>query len=111
MPEIFQRADIAIGKLTTKNLYYVTTKKILDYLAAGLPVIVTDLGQPKLLVKKGNCGFISSTNPEDLARIILKALKLSGDEIIKLSKNARTLAEQYDYSILGNKYCKLLEDV
>jgi glycosyltransferase involved in cell wall biosynthesis len=111
MPEIFQRADIAIGKLALKYLYYGVTKKILEYMAAGLPVIVTDLGQPKLLVKKGNCGFISSTNPEDLAGIILKALKLSRDKIIELSKNARTLAEQYDYNILGNKYCKLLEDV
>jgi glycosyltransferase involved in cell wall biosynthesis len=109
LPEIFQRADIAICKLTPKYLYYGTTKKILEYMATGLPVIVSDLGLPHLLVKKGNCGFISSTEAENLSRVILKALKLSKDEIIKISKNARILAEQYDYSILGDKYCRILE--
>ena len=67
-------------------------------------------GWIKDLILKNNCGIaVEPNNPFDLANSLIN-LKEKSDLRLKMSKNARALAEEkFDRKILGKEFVKFLE--
>jgi glycosyltransferase involved in cell wall biosynthesis len=111
MPHIYALADIGLCKLTAPYLLYGTTKKIIEYMASGLPVVVSSIGPSSILVQKSRAGFVALPQPIELAEAIDCALKLSKNEYLKMSRNAREYVRQYDWRLLGENYRELVRSL
>jgi glycosyltransferase involved in cell wall biosynthesis len=111
LTEIFGMADLGLCKLTPKYLLYGTTKKILEYMAAGLPVIASTIGPASTLVKKADAGFVTLPKEENLYEAFSNALNMSREEYLRKSQNARIFVKKYDWESIGNEYYELLRAV
>lgn len=87
--------------------YYADPGKIKAYLAAGLPVIITDVPQIAREIENHKCGFIVEYNKDDLASAVLFLLK---DE--KLNKdyreNADKFVKQFDWGEIFMQYLQAI---
>lgn len=77
--------------------YFSDPGKIKNYLAAGLPVIVTDVPQIARVINKRKCGILTEYNRDVVAENIISLL-LNRDKLIKYSDNARKFARNYDWN-------------
>lgn len=69
--------------------------KFAEYAAMGKPVLVTNVGDPALFVKKYRCGIvIRDNNPTNLKEGFCAFKELSDRELRRMGKNSRKLAEE-----------------
>lgn len=76
--------------------------KIKDYLALGLPVVMTNASLNAAAINKNKCGIIIDYTPEDLAKAVIKLVsnrKLQQE----YSQNALKFVEKFDWNILFTK--------
>lgn len=80
--------------------------KLIQYLAAGLPAIASPVGENRRVLRSGKTGFFASS-PEEWA----EALRLLADESVRmrLSANARALAQDYSIQNYGAVYAEFLQ--
>jgi glycosyltransferase involved in cell wall biosynthesis len=83
-------ADIGITPLQPrdKNTYYSLARKFLEYIAAGIPVIVSDFPEYRALVDQYDLGL--TVNPEDPQEIAATVNRLVEDPSLReqLGQNA-----------------------
>jgi glycosyltransferase involved in cell wall biosynthesis len=73
--------------------------KIKDYLAQGLPVIMTNATLNASAIEKANCGIIIDFTPKSLADAVTKLL--SDEKLLKkYRENALEFAKQFDWNNL-----------
>lgn len=90
VPQILSRADIGVLSSSREGLPI----SLLEYMAASLPVIVTDVGECKRIVREANCGVITSpSDPSKLAAAIEETL-LHEERWNEWGINARNFVEQ-----------------
>ena len=73
----FKSAKIGLCPIK-RNIHHDTTyaNKIFQYMAAGLPILVSDCPSQANIVKENGCGIVhSSENPKEMADGILKLYK------------------------------------
>jgi|GEM_PF-3542656 len=78
MLEYLSIADIGIMPLQPgdKNTFYSLARKFLEYIAAGIPVIVSDFPEYRTLVDKYELGLVvDPENPQDIAEAIIKLVE------------------------------------
>lgn len=76
---------------TCLNTFYCTPNKLFEYIAAGIPLLVSDLPELRKIVDTYDIGWVADlTTPQKIAEAINCAL-LSAEELKKRRKNA-TLA-------------------
>ncbi len=78
--------------------------KLIQYQAAGLPMIASPVGENRRIVGHGANGFLADTPGEWLEALRL----LSTDAKLRTSMGDRALTGSYDYSI--QKYCPIYRD-
>lgn len=61
--------------------------KLQSYMACGTPILAAAGGESAEIIKKADCGFISTRNSAELAEII-KQIICSRDKIAEMRKNA-----------------------
>ena len=84
--------------------------KLMDYLAAGLPVVANSPGRAARLLEDGPCGL--ATPPGDAAALAaaLDALAADPARCAALGRAARRQAEQrWDRRLLADRFCALVE--
>jgi len=54
---------------------YAFTIKLLEYMAAGLAVIASDVGDTAEVVRNANCGIVVEPRPKDIAEAIVKLMQ------------------------------------
>jgi glycosyltransferase involved in cell wall biosynthesis len=84
---------------------------ILEGLAAGLPVVASDVGGIPELVRPGVNGLlVKPGNPHDLAAAISKLI--DDDKLRrKLASNARQSVRNYDWSVVAKKYLSFYQEL
>ena len=90
------------------NWKYAITTKFVEYLAAGLPVITTDVISQSSIVRGYDCGFvIDKADVKSIETVLIDVINRKS-ELANMSKNAlKATKEVFDW----NTYEKKLEDL
>ena len=87
--------------------YYTDPGKVKAYLAAGLPVIITDVPKIAKDIEKYKCGTIVKYEKNDLVRAVLNLME--NDDLNKnYRENAAKFAEQFDWNVTFYEYLERL---
>lgn len=84
---------------------------ILEGLAAGKPIIASNVSGVKDVIRDGWNGFlVEQKNPEQIAE---KVLELLGNGVLKaeFSKNALTSGKNYDWELISRKYFEMMQNL
>jgi len=101
LPGYLQQSNIGIATFRPIPLMkYAFTLKVMEYLAAGLMVIGTDIGETGRVLRKTSAGIPIAYNTESLVEAV-KAFKQS--DMKELSKEAKEFASAYSWDILMEK--------
>ena len=81
--------------------------KILQYFAAGLPVIASPVGVNRDLIEKSGAGILASTPKQWQDAIVNLAQHPELRE--QMGQKARQFIKQYDTEILAEKFCHIIQ--
>ena len=109
VPRYLSLMDIVISPYRGDYLFYGSSMKLLEYMAAGKPVLATALGQIKELIQDGVNGMLY--DPDDWGSMARKLAILIGDRQLRhqLGANARRSIEQgWTWDHQGERLANLL---
>lgn len=109
-------ADFDVGIMPMPDIEWVKGKcsfKMLQYMAAHLPVIVSPYGMNAEVLEQGNCGLGAITNEEWLRAFEFMYEKTTEREA--LSRNGRKIVEEKysthsNYQLLKNTFLSIIHD-
>lgn len=104
LPGLLSAADIALCPLTMGSG---TKLKIMDYLAAGLPIVTTPVGTQGIPIEDGRDALVVD-RPAGFPHAI-RRLEESPELRRSLGENAAALGQQFDWDRLLEGYDRLLE--
>lgn len=111
VPYYALQADFFI--LTEREVYYGSSNKLFDYMAAGKPIVTSVFAEHNDIVEEIECGY--STKPgniQELADKITKMALLSEEERAQMGKRALDyVLEYHDYSVLANKLAEAIDNI
>ncbi|MGI9505986.1 MAG: glycosyltransferase family 4 protein, partial [Geminicoccaceae bacterium] len=89
-----QKADIAVAPFLNIEPFYFDPVKVLDYMAAGLPVIASDIERIAEMLDSGRVGLL--VPPGDVAALAEAMVALAKDESgrLRLGSAARDIIER-----------------
>lgn len=82
--------------------YYGDPIKLKEYLASGLPVILTDVPHNAREIENRKCGIVVEYNKEDIANAIMSILK-DEKRLKEYRDNAVMYAKEFDWNIIFSK--------
>jgi len=110
-------ADIGVtlDKDTNINYRFSLPNKLFDYIAAGIPVIASDLPELRKIVETNKCGLIISTvTPETISQAF-NMLYNNRNELDELKKNAVIASAQLNWEneskLVLELYCEVLRSI
>jgi len=99
--EILRNSDVCVSLSPYENF---TDFALLEAMATGVPVVVTDVGETKAIVKNEETGLLAKCEPKDVAEKITRILD-DKELAQKLSRNERELiVNEYSLEIFGKKH-------
>lgn len=112
VPGLLREATVGIAPLkSTDELAYAMPTKLYEYMASGLPVLVTGQGEIERFVADTNCGVHADNDPEAIAEA-LDELLASADRRREFGATGRQVAKRYDRGAiadrLGEQLCELV---
>ncbi|MGB9716147.1 MAG: glycosyltransferase family protein [Thermodesulfovibrionales bacterium] len=100
MPRYMASADVGLCIYEDIDFYeqfYFSPLKLYDYMASGLPVIGSDVGQIKFVVEENQNGLLTDNSVEDLIEKIL-FLKNNPDKASEMGyKGRKAVIEKYNW--------------
>ncbi len=89
-----------------------TSRKIFEYMGAGLPVLAPDFGEIALAVKEENCGvLVDSSDPRQMAAASVSLLK-NPDKAREMGERGRKAVERkYNWQIESLKLLKFYNEL
>lgn len=112
IPSVVSRADLNLVHWEMNPLLKVgeSYNKSFEYFAAGKPVFYT-IRPGYSIVEKYECGILTEGfSPEDIAEGIDRIVRMSDEQKVTMSINARKAAEDYDFKKLTAMLVKILEN-
>lgn len=93
IPRLLDRMDVAVAPYPESAGHYFSPLKVYEYLAAGLPVVASDIGQVGTTLTQGVDGVL--VPPGDAAALAtqLASLRADGERRERLGRAARVTAE------------------
>jgi GT2 family glycosyltransferase/glycosyltransferase involved in cell wall biosynthesis len=108
LPNIMSKCDMGLAIFPKIELmHYAFTYKVIEYMAAGLPIVATNFGDTERIIRKYNCGIFVEYTPESVANGIKKLLK-DKQYMLNLAKNGRRFSKEFDLNLLAQKEIQLL---
>ncbi|MGB3199439.1 MAG: glycosyltransferase family 4 protein [Nodosilinea sp.] len=89
IPGLLARMDVAVAPYPASSDFYFSPLKVVEYMAAGLPVVVSDIGQLRHLVVHGVTGLLCPPGDETALAIGLERLWRSPELRRALGRSAR----------------------
>lgn len=103
--EAYNLADIFVLPSHNEGM----SNAVLEAMACGLPLLVTDVGGTLELITEGENGFIfEKSNDEELAFILEKLYK-NKDLRVKMGEKSRKKATNFSWSTIGKQYISLFD--
>ncbi|QIM63396.1 glycosyl transferase family 1 [Pasteurellaceae bacterium Orientalotternb1] len=95
VPEWLAKMDIAVAPYPSMEQFYFSPLKIYEYMAAGLPIIATQVGHLDSVIDNGYNGVLIA--PDDPSKMADGIEEIFTDPVKaqQLGQNARFTAEQY----------------
>ena len=109
VPLWLERADVGVAPYPELEDFYFSPLKVVEYMAAGLPVVASSVGQLRELIQDGKTGLLVS--PGDAESLALALLRLAEDRRLRLrmGRRARERAERrHDWSRVTDRIEKVL---
>ena len=113
VPSIVSRADLNLIHWGEVHMiqYGVSYNKLFDYMAAGRPIFST-VRPGYSIWEKYDCGRdTEDSRPEPLAHELGKMAALPPEELLRLGRNARKGAEDYDFRVLTQKLLNVIGEI
>ncbi len=104
LAKIYQRADIFL----LPSLHEGMSNTILEAMASGLPIITTDTGGTKELIK-GNGIIVKQENSIEIADAVIKLFDIKKRE--EFGAKSRVIAETLSWQNMSKKYVELYKKV
>ncbi|MGE5465333.1 MAG: glycosyltransferase family 4 protein [Betaproteobacteria bacterium] len=103
---------LIIPRMSHPALEVAFPTKFAEYIACGVPVIVTDIGDAGRLTRRHGCGLACATDAGSIAAAILKLKNTDKEERQAMGNNGRRLAEEMlDYKKISRTYYDFLNKV
>ncbi len=100
---------LIIPRMSHPALEVAFPTKYAEYIACGVPVIVTDVGDAARLTRQYECGLVCGTSAASIAEAILNLKSCSPGERKEMGDNGRRLAvDLLDYKKIGQTYYDFL---
>lgn len=84
---------------------------ILEALASGLPVVASDVGGNREMIKPGENGLLVPSDSPDAVAAALQALDGRPDLLARLREGARRTAPRYSWEAVADRYLALYREV
>ncbi len=110
VPKILNEAMIGVAPLKSDDsLEYAVPTKAYEYMAFGLPVVATGVGEIKSLMDESDGGYHLENDPEKMANVF-QTLLSDWELRTEMGKRGREhISNKYDRSMIAKKLNKLLE--
>lgn len=89
VPSWLARADVGVAPYPALRDFYFSPLKVVEYLAAGLPVVASAIGQIPSLVRDGRTGLLVRPGDESALAASLARLEADGRLRARLARRAR----------------------
>lgn len=113
VPLQMARATIGIACLhPVRNYMYMPTTKVFQYVAAGLPVVVSNFPKWKEFIEGINCGIVvNPLDPQEIARAVGYLIE-HPDEARRMGENGRkAVLEKYNWENESKNLLAIYEDL
>jgi glycosyltransferase involved in cell wall biosynthesis len=107
VPAFMERIDVSILCSLSEGL----PLSVLEAMAAGLPIVGTDVGETKPLVEGANCGWLCAPGePGELSKAMLRAANATAEERHAMGARARHFAvNSYSLARMVDDYESLFD--
>jgi glycosyltransferase involved in cell wall biosynthesis len=94
IPALLTSLDVGVAPYAARDHSYFSPLKLYEYMAAGLPIVASDIGQAAEVIQDGTTGLLCP--PGDSAALATSFVKLIDDPKLRqfLGRNARAAAEE-----------------
>jgi glycosyltransferase involved in cell wall biosynthesis len=112
LPSLLAQADIGITTAHPQSSFrrYASPLKIIEYMAAGLPVIANRLGQTEIIINESGAGLLVENSPEEFAQAAASLL-LDPARYAAFSRAALNYASAFDWNLLLEKAYRVVLDL
>jgi glycosyltransferase involved in cell wall biosynthesis len=111
IPYWLKAADVLILPNSARekiSQFYTSPLKLFEYLAAGKPIVASDLPSIREILNENNSILVKPDNPESLAKGINLALQ-KPDFSVKIAKQARQEVKEYSWQKRAQKILNFLK--
>lgn len=109
---VLENADICVVPYPPDKVFFssIAPVKLFDYMAAGKPVVSTNIEETSKIIREYNCGLIAKDWNE--FKFHIKTLYFDRTLAMKLGKNGRIAAERYfNWDVLAETLLKKLSKI
>jgi len=111
IPKILSECKIGLATYPQIDLMeYAFTLKLIEYMAAGLPVITTNVGDGTQIIKESGAGYVVDYNTKLFLKAVIKLIENENLWYL-MSKNGLEYARKFDWANLASLEMSVLNHV
>jgi len=105
LPELLPTADVLLAPFSNlEGVRYQSNVKIFEYMAAGIPIVATDVGDVKRVLGNGKAGYVVPPGNSEAIADVTVHIRRNPKESARRAALARKLAaEMFDWKVLASK--------
>ena len=114
MAAYIKASDVLLVPLSQHEVFHIhVPSKLFDFMACGVPVILSANGEAKDLLTKARAGlWVDPENPPALARAIKELQRMSAEERAKLGRDGnRFVLQYYSSKQLVSRLAQVIQDL